>query len=117
MEHSQSWSLFEKTMADSERSWGLVRGERGGWAILFPRFIRKTQISAFDVLTPPNPEYQLLIRTIDMALLFVIGDAGVVSVHAARELQGRNWHIQVESILDAGHLGLRIPASCLLTVG
>ncbi len=63
----------------------------------------KTQISAFDVLTPPNPEYQQLISTIDVPILFVIGDAGVVSLDAARELQSRNSHIQVELIHDAGH--------------
>ena len=63
----------------------------------------KTQISAFDVLTPPNPEYHRLISTIDVPILFVIGDAGIVSLDAARELQGRNSHIQVELIQDAGH--------------
>jgi N-formylmaleamate deformylase len=63
----------------------------------------KTQISAFDVLTPPNPEYHQLISAIDVPILFVIGDAGVVSLDAARELQGRNSHIQVELIQDAGH--------------
>src|SRR6185437_11295851 len=63
----------------------------------------KTQISAFDVLTPPNPEYHQLISTIDVPILFVIGDAGIVSLDAARELQGRNSHIQVELIQDAGH--------------
>jgi N-formylmaleamate deformylase len=63
----------------------------------------KTQISAFDVLTPPNPEYHQLISTIDVPILLVIGDAGVVSLDEARELQSRNLHIQVELIHDAGH--------------
>jgi len=63
----------------------------------------KTQIAAFDVLTPPNPEYHQLISTIGVPILFVIGDAGVVSLDAARDLRSRNSHIQVELIHDAGH--------------
>ena len=77
---------------------------------------RKTQISAFDVLTPPNPEYHQLISTIDVPILLVIGGAGVVSLDEARELQSRNSHIQVELIHDAGGYRMRsapIATSCL----
>lgn len=63
----------------------------------------QTRMSAFDVLTPPNPEYHQLVSTIDVPILIVIGDAGVVSLETARELQGLNSHIQVEQIKDAGH--------------
>ncbi|MHB8406086.1 MAG: alpha/beta fold hydrolase [Gammaproteobacteria bacterium] len=63
----------------------------------------QTRMSAFDVLIPPNPEYYQLVRTIDVPILIVIGDAGVVSLETARELQGLNSHIQVEQIQDAGH--------------
>jgi N-formylmaleamate deformylase len=63
----------------------------------------KTQIGAFEILTPPNPEYHQLISTIDAPILFVVGDAGVVSLDAARDLRSRNSHIQVELIHDAGH--------------
>lgn len=62
-----------------------------------------TRMSAFDVLTPPNPEYRQLLRTIDVPILFVVGDAGVVSVETARELQSSGSRIRVELIQDAGH--------------
>lgn len=63
----------------------------------------QTRMSAFDVLTPPNPDYRQLVSTIDVPLLFVIGDAGVVSLDTVRELQSLNPHIRVELIRDAGH--------------
>ena len=63
----------------------------------------QTRLSAFDVLTPPNPEYYQLVSTIDVPILFVIGDAGVVSFETARELQSFNSHLRIELIEDAGH--------------
>jgi N-formylmaleamate deformylase len=63
----------------------------------------QTRMSAFDVLTPPNPEYYQLVSAIDVPILIVIGDTGVVSLETARELQGLNSHLQVEQIQDAGH--------------
>jgi N-formylmaleamate deformylase len=63
----------------------------------------QTRVNAFDVLTPPNPEYHKLMSTIDVRVLFVIGDAGVVSLETAGELQRLNSHVRVELIPDAGH--------------
>jgi N-formylmaleamate deformylase len=63
----------------------------------------QTQMSAFDVLTPPTPEYRQLVSTIDAPTLLVIGDAGVVSLETARELQRLNSRIRSELITDAGH--------------
>ncbi len=63
----------------------------------------QTRLSAFDVLTPPNPEYHQLVSTIAVPILLVMGEAGVVSLEAARELQRLNFHIQIEQIPDAGH--------------
>lgn len=66
----------------------------------------QTRMSAFDVLTPPNPEYHRLVRGIDLPILLVIGDVGagaVVSPESARELQNVNPRVQVERIPDAGH--------------
>jgi pimeloyl-ACP methyl ester carboxylesterase len=63
----------------------------------------QTRMNAFDVLTPPNPEYRQLVSTIDVPILLVIGDAGVVSLETARELQSLNSRIRVELIQDAGH--------------
>jgi pimeloyl-ACP methyl ester carboxylesterase len=63
----------------------------------------KTRICAFDVLTPPNPEYHRLVSAIDIPILLVIGDNGVVSLDTARELQNLNPRLRVEQIQDAGH--------------
>ncbi len=64
----------------------------------------QTQMSAFDVLTPPNPEYHQLVSTICVPILLVIGDVGaVVSLETAQELQSLNPRVRVEQIQDAGH--------------
>ena len=63
----------------------------------------QTQISAFDVLTPPNPEYRALVSAICVPVLLVIGDNGVVSLEMARELQKLNQHLRYERIPKVGH--------------
>ena len=63
----------------------------------------QTRIDAFDVLTPPNPEYHELVSTIYVPILLVIGDNGVVSLETARELQNLNPRLRVEQIQDVGH--------------
>ena len=63
----------------------------------------QTRIHAFDVLTPPNPEYHGLVSAIYCPILLVIGDNGVVSLETARELQNLNPRLRVEQIQDAGH--------------
>ncbi|MCB9077354.1 MAG: alpha/beta hydrolase [Anaerolineaceae bacterium] len=63
----------------------------------------QTRLSAFDVLIPPNPDYHRLVRAIAVPILLVIGDAGVVSLETARELQRLNSHLRVELVPDAGH--------------
>ena len=63
----------------------------------------RTRMSAFDVLTPPNPEYHQLMSRIDVPILLVLGDAGVVSLEMARELQSLNSRVRIELIQDAGH--------------
>lgn len=62
-----------------------------------------TRMSAFEVLTPPNPEYRRLVSAIDVPTLFLLGDAGVVSLETAGELQALNPHVRVEVIQGAGH--------------
>ncbi len=61
----------------------------------------QTRIGAFEVLTPPNPEYRGLVSTICVPILLVIGDNGVVSLETARELQNLNPRLRVEQ--DVGH--------------
>ena len=63
----------------------------------------QTRLEAFDVLTPPNPEYQELVSTIYVPIQLVIGDNGVVSLETARELQKLNPRLRVEQIQDVGH--------------
>src|SRR5262249_18509555 len=63
----------------------------------------QTRTSAFEILRPPNPEYQQLISTICIPVLVVIGDVPVVSLETARELQRLNPRVRVEQIHGAGH--------------
>jgi pimeloyl-ACP methyl ester carboxylesterase len=64
----------------------------------------RTRPVAWDVLTPPNPDYRELVRAIDVPTLLVIGDRGnVVSLETAAELRGLNPRLRVEQIRDAGH--------------
>lgn len=63
----------------------------------------QTRMSAFAVLTPPNPDYQQVVREIQVPILLIIADAGVVSLDTARELQSLNPRISIEQIDDAGH--------------
>jgi pimeloyl-ACP methyl ester carboxylesterase len=63
----------------------------------------KTRLGAWDVLTPPSPEYHQLVSAIGVPILLVIGDAPVVSLEMARELQKLNPRLRVEQIRGAGH--------------
>lgn len=70
---------------------------------LFARARLQTSMAAFDVLTPPNPDYKMLVSAIDIPSLIVFGDKGVVSSVIAEELQRLNPRLQAEQILEAGH--------------
>jgi pimeloyl-ACP methyl ester carboxylesterase len=63
----------------------------------------QTSMAAFDVLTPPNPEFRQLVRGIDIPSLLVMGDTGVVSPAVAEELQLLNPRFQIQLIQKAGH--------------
>jgi len=63
----------------------------------------KTRIGAFDVLTPPNPEYRHLLSTICVPTVLIIADNGIVSLETARELEKLNPRIRVEQVNGAGH--------------
>lgn len=64
----------------------------------------QTSIHAFEVLTPPNPDYMQLISTIDVTSLLVIGDAGtVVSPEVSAEIAALNRHFKVAQVTEAGH--------------
>ena len=64
----------------------------------------QTSMGAFDVLTPPNPNYMQVVSAIEVPSLLVIGgSAGVVSPDVAADLQRLNPRLQVEQIPEAGH--------------
>lgn len=64
----------------------------------------RTRMAAFDVLTPPNPDYRRLVSTIEIPILLVIGDMNpVVSFETARELQTLNRRVRIEQVEGAGH--------------
>ena len=63
----------------------------------------QTRLSAFDVLTPPNPACHQVVSTIRAPVLLVIGDAPVVSPETAGELQRLNPSVRVQQIPGAGH--------------
>lgn len=63
----------------------------------------RTSVEAFEVLTPPNPDYKELLSKIYAPVLLVISDRGVVSPEAAREMQQINSKLRVEQIMGAGH--------------
>jgi pimeloyl-ACP methyl ester carboxylesterase len=64
----------------------------------------QTSIHAFEVLTPPNPDYIQLITTINVPTLLVVGDIGsVVSYEMAKELVNLNQHLKIAQITEAGH--------------
>jgi N-formylmaleamate deformylase len=63
----------------------------------------RTQLVAFDVLAPPNPDYREIVRALELPALLVIGDSPVVSLEMATELQAINPRLGLEQIRDAGH--------------
>jgi pimeloyl-ACP methyl ester carboxylesterase len=88
--------VAEARIRHPDRTWDTLE--------LIARARLQTSMSAFDVLTPPNPEYMQLVSAIDVPSLLVIGDtASVVSPAVATELQRLNPRVQVEQIREAGH--------------
>ncbi|RKG72947.1 alpha/beta hydrolase [Corallococcus exercitus] len=64
----------------------------------------KTRMGAFDVLTPPNPEYRDVVSAIDVPTLLVIGDSSpVVTLEMATELRSLNPRVRIEQVQDASH--------------
>jgi pimeloyl-ACP methyl ester carboxylesterase len=64
----------------------------------------QTSINAFQVLTPPNPDYVQLIKAITVPSLLVTGDKGaIVTPEMAAELAELNHRLALVQIEDAGH--------------
>lgn len=70
---------------------------------LFARARLQTRMAAFDVLTPPNPDYKQLIRALEVPALLLFGDRGVVSQAVAEELRSLNPLLMIKQIPNAGH--------------
>lgn len=66
----------------------------------------RTDPRAFDILTPPNPDWVQLVRRLAVPGLLVVGDVdagAVVSAEVATELAELNPLLKVERIAGAGH--------------
>lgn len=71
---------------------------------LLARARLQTSLAAFDVLTPPSPDFRQVMREMEVPSLLVIGGpAGVVSQTVATELQSLNSRLQAAQIPAAGH--------------
>ena len=63
----------------------------------------QTRMAAWDVLTPPTPDFRNIVSAFDVPALLVIGDAPVVTREVAADLQTVNKRLRVEEIANAGH--------------
>jgi pimeloyl-ACP methyl ester carboxylesterase len=64
----------------------------------------QTSIRAFEVLTPPHPDYLQLIHALDIPSLLVTGGVGsVVTPEVAAELAELNPRLKVVQIAESGH--------------
>ena len=63
----------------------------------------QTCLSAFEILTPPNPDFRELVLRFRVPTLLVLGERGVVSLETAKELQRLNPLVCLELITDVGH--------------
>ncbi|HSX04654.1 MAG TPA: alpha/beta hydrolase [Rhabdochlamydiaceae bacterium] len=64
----------------------------------------QTSMRAFEILTPPNPDYVQLINALDIPSLLIIGSIGsIISPEMAAELARFNQCLKVVQIAEAGH--------------
>jgi len=78
-----------------------------------------TSPNAFEVVTPPNPDWRKLVQGIRVPVLLLLASRGIISIDTACELQRLNPLLWFEIIPDAGHglpydqskLALRYPLS------
>lgn len=71
---------------------------------LFVQARFQTNIHAFDILTPPNPDYKHLISTLAIPSLLIIGGvSSVVTPAIATELAKLNQCLKIVQIKEAGH--------------
>lgn len=100
-EHRQSLELKRDHLLDQARARSPDRSTELIEYLVDARL--RTNPYAFEILTPPNPDWRELIRRIHVPMLLLIGDRGVVSLDTARDLQSLNALLRCELIPDAGH--------------
>ena len=101
MEHQQMLQMTREDLLAQARLRNPARSEEMIQHLVDARL--HTSLIAFDVLTPPNPDWRELMHHIEVPVLLVAGDRGVVSLETARELQRINPSLRYEPIPDAGH--------------
>lgn len=91
---------FEEIVADGRAR----HPERAARVLeLFARARLQTSMAAFDVLTPPNPDFRKLIKGSGVSGLLVFGDKGIISLDLAHEIKRINQKFRIIKIEDAGH--------------
>lgn len=100
-DHRQSLQSARDALVDQARSQSPNRSGELIQQLVDARL--NTSPNAFEVLTPPNPDWRELIERIQVPILLLIGDRGVVSLETARELQSLNPLLRYDLIPDAGH--------------
>lgn len=95
----RQWTL-EEVIADAQ-----VRhpGRSRETIELFAQARLQTSMAAFDVLTPPSPDFRQLVQSFDLPTLLLAGDKGIVSAAVASELQELNQKVQFVQVPNAGH--------------
>lgn len=63
----------------------------------------RTSPYAFEILTPPNPDYKNLVEKIAVPTLLLIGEHGVVTPETAQELERINPHLSYDVVAGASH--------------
>jgi len=71
---------------------------------LFAQARYQTSIHAFEILTPPNPDYVQLISNMNFPSLLVIGDNdSIITTEMAAEFAKLNQYLEIVQIAKAGH--------------
>lgn len=84
---------------------------------LFVQARFQTSIHAFEILSPPYPDYIQLITTLTIPSLLVIGDVGsIVTAEMAAELARINPLLETVQISEAGHAIPYDQPECFSTV-
>ena len=100
----QHRTMLKKTLSEIIEDGERRHPERSSAIVeIFAEARLQTSMAAFDVLTPPSPDYMCLIRHIDAPSLMVFGDKGIISSNLANEIKQTNNKFRIKQIKNAGH--------------